>query len=1205
MKHMDLLKCPLSAANLIEASAGTGKTYTIAGLYLRLLLEKGFLVSQILVVTFTIAATDELRNRIRNLIRNALLGITEKEAPHPGDLFLCSIVSRYRGDGTAVERLTLALRSFDESCIFTIHSFCMQALSENAFESGSPFEREFTADEDKLLSRIVDDFWRINFYNENPLLIQYIISSIDNTQLLGLLKKQLKDPLFDIVPKITKIKTGTLVNSLESLALFLGKLAKAWEKNKADIEKIFDDCINEKSINLRNYPVKSIKKWTESLSSFLSTGDIFGKFEQRNKFTTTSIIDSTNKGHEPRIHGFFDQWEEFLNEREKLTGLLEKYVLKIKIDLLKYTGIELQKRKKEMNIISFNDLIENMHSALKGPGRKALVKAITGKFRAALIDEFQDTDSVQYDIFTAIFNSPESILFIIGDPKQAIYGFRGADVFSYIKASSNTKSRYTLGTNFRSSSELIKAVNTIFKKARNPFVFGDKKISFNEVGPSPDADKFKLTVDGKSEPPMNIWFINRDYATMKNDIISKGAAEAIVSGEVASEISRLLRLGREKKALIDGEPVEPRHIAVLVRANYQAGVIQQSLGELSIPSVLYGSDSIFKSGEAAELKIIMGAIIDPSMGGLIKAALVTDFFGYSGDDLFKLIKDEDSWEEILNSFYEYSRIWLNHGFMAMARFILKDRDMRARFLSMPQGERRITNLLHIFEVLHSAESQDKLGMEGLLKWFGEKLEDGVASEESEIRLETDDDAVKLITIHRSKGLEYPIVFCPFMWGNSDVSSKDVFSFHDPGSDDRPTLDIGSGDSNNLRIAGREQLAENVRLMYVALTRAKSRCYFTWGKINETGTSALAYILHQPEGLDMEDPLAGLSEHMGRISYEDMVSDLKGLAEESSGTVKLSFLEESPSTPMPKSSLENVDLSFRKFAGYIPDNWKIASYSSLISGVEYDAEEYFQELEEKPSEVEVLHGDEKSIFKFHRGARAGTCIHEIFEDIDFQDYDDIDGVVSGKLSRYGFEETWKDVLKNMVHKVLSTPLDDSKSLTLKTLKRSDRLNELEFYFPLEKIYSQGLSEIFKANGSSDMAMGFYRNIEKLGFSPVRGFLKGYIDLVFHANGKYYLVDWKSNHLGNDISDYDFNAINASMREHYYTLQYHIYTVALDNYLRLRIGDSYNYNENFGGVFYIYTRGVDPGHGNDYGIFYDLPDSGLISKLSEYLTGPLIK
>lgn len=1202
--EFDLLKSPLAGANLIEASAGTGKTYTIVALYLRLILERNLSANQILVVTFTEAATGELRDRVRNRIREAIEVFSGQKND---DAFLSSLAADHPDPVLGCRQLQAALRDFDQAAIFTIHGFCHRVLHESAFESGSYFDTELVADQQQLKRQVVADFWRKNFYQASPLFFNFAVArNLTPGELLSLLGNRAEQPFIKIIPAGEIPDTADLEMKFQAC---FAELANAWANVRHEVGELLSNC---EGLKRSQYKVDNIARWLAAMESYLSSnGSDPQPFKEFEKFTTSTIQGATKKGHTPLEHDFFDSCEDFMKVQKELIDAFERRLLGLKTALFDFAGKELAERKQEADVLSFDDLLRNLHYALKHDGGDELARFIRSKFPAALIDEFQDTDPVQYAIFKKIFDHKDSTLFLIGDPKQAIYAFRGADIFAYIEAAKNLDRHFTLGKNWRSDPHLIAGVNAVFSRANCPFVYDE--IPFHPVAPGKlfdDREAFHIAE--KLEPPLQLWFLTADRFENAGNVIRKPEAQASIAETVASEISRLLNLSKNGQATITGNPLEAGQIAVLVRRNSEAGLLQKALTALRIPSVLYSTENIFDTSEAMEMERLLAGLVEPDNERLLKAALATEMMGIRGEQLEQMqIGDEGEWERWLIAFKRYHELWGAGGFIRMFRRLSSEQGLLARLMTLPQGERRITNALHLAEVLHQAAVENKLNMAGLLKWFSEQRDpESLRLEEHQLRLESDENAVKLVTMHKSKGLEYPIVFCPFTWSGSKVRNvSEPLLFHDEADGMTLTLDLGSPEADTHRqIAEKELLAENVRLLYVALTRAKNRCYLVWGRFNQAETSAPAYVLHPPASVAGLNPVAATAEKFNALTEAGLMAELKEVETTAQGAIELSIMPDRPGEIYDLISADSGYLSCRRFTGAIDREWRISSFSSLVSDQPHRADlADHDELILPEGSVEAAAVEPRSeemplnIFMFPRGAAAGTMLHEIFEQLIFTGVEDssTDDLVAEKLREHGFEQKWRGVLSSMVRDVLYTPLDPNlPQLELRCIEQQDRLNELEFYFPLNRISNKELREIFSSYIDSSHFGSFPEMIGRLNFAPAKGFMKGFIDLVFRFDERFYLVDWKSNFLGDRIENYDELSLTAAMINEMYILQYHIYSLALHRYLKVRVA-GYDYDSHFGGVYYIFLRGVTPERGPAYGIFRDRPPRELMESLSERL------
>ncbi len=1205
---LNLLTCPLKGTSLIEASAGTGKTYAITGLFLRLVLEKKLSADEILVVTFTEAATEELKDRIRTRLREAIEAFSTGFAK---DAFLNDLVQKSKTNSdrlAALRSLKEAVRIFDEARIYTIHGFCRKMLHEYAFESGSLFDTELVTDQADLKREVVEDFWRIHFYKEATLFVNYVIQGkIGPDTFFSLLGKKTISPELKIIPELETIDSAEEERQFKEA---FDEACSAWPTAKAEVERIL---LADKGLKLNQYKKANIPGWIQAMDDFLASGGsnpvLFDTF---NKFCSSVLEKSVKKNCSVPEHSFFNLCETLKDCSEELSNVFEKRLLWLKIKLFQYMQKELEQRKKKKNIMFFDDLLLNLYSSLKGEGGRGLSQNMRSIFKAALIDEFQDTDPVQYSIFKSVFGVADSILFLIGDPKQAIYGFRGADVFAYMDAAAHAQTRYTLNENWRSEPDLITAVNAVFESSDLPFIYNE--IPFHRVStPAAKKDHELLRIDeAESTAPMHLWFVDAGKITGSDKPVSKAEARVMIANAVASEISRLLFLSKEKKAVLGERPLREMDIAVLVRQNSEANVIKAALSALNIPSVLYTTDNLFASHEALEVERIMAAVAQPDSEKLLKVSLATDMLGVSGEQINSMIEDEPEWEKWLIKFREYHTLWQEHGFMRMFKSMTLKQDIMPRLMLLEDGERRCTNMSHLSEILHQVSAEKRPGMTGLVKWLSERRNnDAPSDEEHQLRLESDENAVRLVTIHRSKGLEYPLVLCPFSWANSRTRDpKGPFLFHDKSGDMRLTLDLGSDDLKMNRIlAEKEMLAENLRLLYVALTRAKNRCYLVLGRFNQSETSAPAYLFHQTVSDDGDNIVNVAGAGFKTLSDKEVFADLEKVRDRAGGTMRLYEMPDIDGMKYSPLYSKEDSLHCRKFGGKIDRQFRISSFSSLISGRHHSAELDDSEVEggfdEHGSADEVLlDQDELSgIFSFPKGARPGTFMHDILEHLDFVEKDDshMKELVETKLLEYGFEPEWNETICEMLKNVLAVSLEpDRNDFTFSSIPNRDRLNEPGFYFPLKSLSPEKLKRIFEKLPLAESVSDFSGQLGKLNFLPVKGFMKGYIDMVFQFQNRFYIVDWKSNFLGPNVKNYGPESLDSSMKNEFYVLQYHIYTAALNKYLQLRIPD-YSYEKHFGGVFYIFLRGVEPKIGPDYGVYRDRPSGELIEKLCSELIG----
>jgi exodeoxyribonuclease V beta subunit len=1055
--ELNAAQTPLeSGFTVIEASAGTGKTTTISAIVLRLLAEQGIPLEQILVTTYTELATAELRGRIRETIADAL---GQTHLP-----FVAEIVKGITNRKQFERRLKLALQSFDEAPIFTIHGFCARVLADRAFESGVPFEAELVTDQSRFLHEVADDFWRSHFYTDDSIMAGVLRERLTPARLVELLIQLTNNPTLRVTPS---------------------------SENRAVLE---------------------------------------------NKIT--ELCRAGRDG-------------------EELKELTKGFIVSIQSEFCEWAREELRRRKTDRRVQSFDDMLTRLDEALRCERGSELRKSLRERFTVALVDEFQDTDPVQYSIFSQIYGSSDCSVFFIGDPKQAIYGFRGADVFTYLEAAKVADRRYTLGRNWRSEAKLLGGVSAIFSQRDDPFVI--ESIDLSPVTASGKADAEPLTIGDQRDQPLRFWIASTD---------DKVRVEEAVAAEIASLLAGETKIGTRK--------IEPRDIAVLVNNNTQPIGVQQALADYRIPSVVYSAASVLKSGEASELLHVLLAVAQPTHEKIVRAALATEVLGLKASALEDLSSDEAEWEATLNRFADYHLVWRDQGFVQMMRALLIGEKVRSRLLRWRDGERRLTNILHLIELLHAACVENRLGIDGLIKWLARQISlGGELKDEHELRLESDEDAVRIVTIHKSKGIEYGITFCPFARKEPWSGAKEFLKFHE---DDKLVLDLEES-AEHKKIRNREELAESVRQLYVGLTRAKHRNYLIWQERKTKSKSAVAWLFSKEASVDVFLEKKGESNTSSSVRAAFSESDAIAIEDLPEGGEKV--FAPIPSLP--------TSLAPRVFDGEIDRSWRISSFSSLISEraeepetPDYDSVESGVEAVEEPvSPAQGIHA-------FPGGMRAGTCLHLILEELDFGDLSQ--SLVLKRLSDFRFE-TFAEVVCDTLEKMLRVPLGRP-GFTLSQISRASRLSELEFTFPITALTTSRLGKIFQVD---ELPLA----IDRLQFAPANGFMKGFIDLVFEREGRFYFVDWKSNWLGTDAASYAPEKIATEMARNFYTLQLSIYAVALHRYLQRRL-PGYAYEKNFGGAFYIFLRGIDPGK-PDNGVLFTRPPRKFIEQLDEIFHG----
>ena len=1123
MENLDPLHIPLAGINLIEASAGTGKTRAITTLYLRLVVEAALVANRILVVTYTNAATNELRVRIRERLLQIRDAFLNSQAPEDDELANC-LLSLTSDNNSAIRQLTNAACSFDEAAIFTIHGFCKRVLVDSAFENGLPFKTKLIADTKDLLREVVEDFWRREFYNASPIMVQYFLDQHYSPEmLLEQIEQYLNKPY---------VQTDTIGNesdrdTLEQVLTTKFLLARdLWLTHRANIEDIL---LNSSVLNRQIYSLKSLPSWLEAMHEYLTLDvpkvTLFKNFE---KFTTPILQapGSVKKGKTAPYNPFFDACQAL---KVICRDIGNYYSSQISDKLLEWCKSETSTRKFQKQVQSYDDLLLNMHAVLRHPRKgNALVESLRKRYSAILIDEFQDTDPMQYEIFSHIYTGTSKPVFLVGDPKQAIYSFRGADIFTYLSARCAIPNHYTLDVNWRSDTLLVTALNAVFGTTKQPpFLFDS--IPFQKACPTAEHRRLeKLWIRDNLEPPLRLWFL-KNYNS--DQPVSRSVAVESVVWATAAEISRLLNLGARGCACIGETPYKGNSralvggdIAVLVQSHWQGKKIRNALLQLGVPSIQHASDSVFTSPEACQMEWLLSSFLEPNNEDLARLVLASDLFGLCGEDLYKLREDEQAWSDWLGKLHDYRQLWLKFGFMQVFRTLLVREHIPQRLLAFRDGKRRLTNFLHLSELLHLTSCLRPSGGD-LLKWLRKnRCSPSNKDEGQQYRLESDENLVRIVTVHKSKGLEYPVVFCPFFWDgrlSTEQKAKRNSLYHSADDFDHISLFFGVSDDNNLhQQARREEVSEKLRLFYVALTRAKQRCYVSMGKIRGAETSPIAWLLHQPLEFDKsQDAIEITSQRFQAMSSKDLLYDLHSVLEESSA-ISLELLPQEPAQRyQPPTIVDEPELTARSFTGSIKESCRVSSFTRLITSQHYVS----PLLEEQQAEsITTIVGRESGILEFPRGVRAGICLHTILEKLDFteQNREYLELLVERTLIKYGFDVVnWKLIVADMVKRVLETPLDVKGDIQLARVAPEQRLNELEFHYFLNHLSSDSLKSVLERHLDSP----FCRIIDMLEFSPFRGYMRGYIDLIFEYGGKFYIVDYKSNWLGVELIAYRRNKI----------------------------------------------------------------------------------
>jgi len=1158
-EKLNVFKIFLNGINLIEASAGTGKTFTIVLLYLRLLLGIGkkkvytrkLRVHEILVVTFTNAAKEELYIRIKNGIQNLYAACIKKNKIDPTFMFF---LKEIKDLDEAIYVLKQAENDINNTAIYTIHGFCQHILQLHTFKLNYILKDTIIENEDDLYLQATQDFWRHCFYKLPEDIIKIIHQYYKSPD--DLLKKI--KPLFHIQSiqiEKKKLNNENLVilhqKNIEKINCF----KKIWLIYH---QKIFQK-INTLKINKKIYNNFNLTKWINNITIWAKSNTKDYTIPISLKYFTKKHIEKNTINHDCSKCIIFEKTEEILKNNFSLKEFIIIYGIK-KINKFLLT------EKKKRSLLGFNDLLNVLLKTIKK--EKSLKDLIIKKYPAAFIDEFQDTDIQQYKIFDFLYKKNEQItLFLIGDPKQAIYSFRGADIFSYLYAKSKIKKYYYLDTNFRSSINMCKSINLLFSQNSNPFIF--KNIPFIPMIPCSKNLKMKFTIHDIPQIPIS-FFLQEKQEICINDY------QIWIAKQCANEVSYWLtcaKIGKAKITTKNGEKIlTSNDIAILVRNKKEANLIQQELQRLNIIST-YSSDqnSIFKTFDAQELLWILESILEPDNEKLLQQSIATHILKKLLSILQKKSKNESSYF-IIEKLYEYHDIWENIGIFHMIKTMILEYQKNSNTIEENKNYIKNLNFLHIAELLQE-KFQDFRKKISLVRWFQKKiLQKQQTLYNERIRCFDPSPSVKITTIHKSKGLEYPIVWIPF---SIDFNQSRLSIYHDRKSF-KIFFDISESD-HSLKKSDEERLAEDIRFLYVALTRSIVHC--------SIGIACLIKKkIQDRNSSDIHKSGLGHTIQNGiPMNYKNLFNTLKKISID-----HLIELKKNANSSRLSDNKKNIYLIDEPIFlnKKVKSIWNITSFTALNKENQL-LENNDKEIVLESSLIENKKNNDKylTIHNFPKGKKTGLMIHYILKNLHMLNKKD-ENWFSHILKEYNLPVKWTSVLISWIQDIINRPINET--IILSKINKQSCIKELEFFLPINNtLYSRELNNIIQSIDPISIIS------PKLSFNPVKGILKGFIDLVFFWEKKYYIIDYKSNWLGKNNSFYSHENIKKEIINKRYDLQYQIYTIALHKYLQKKI-KNYNYKDHFGGVFYIFLRAIDYQKKNN-GIFYTIPNYSLIKKI----------
>ncbi|MRN39326.1 exodeoxyribonuclease V subunit beta [Neisseria sp. N95_16] len=1165
------LSIPIQGTNLIEASAGTGKTYGIAALFTRLIVLEKMPVDKVLVVTFTKAATAELKTRLRARLDEVLQALESVanaaedsdglnqycEREHPGDVFLKGLLQQalaQESQARLIVRLKAAIGDFDNASIYTIHGFCQRVLRDFAFLCQTQFDVELADDSRERLLVPAQDFWRERISND-PMAAELVFRHRETPQTM----------LAEIRPFVSRPYL-VFRRPENGLAAARTDLQQAWENIQGrlkNIEEAFWQAFDGGILSGTFFKKPSYQSLFAALWHAAETGrlppsdaDSLKRLENLRADVLPKKLkkkQSLSSQTEAELHGLGllgEKLQAAADEEENALTLL-------KLDLLDHINQALAEQKKSRRERTFDDLLLDVFNALQpaNPHAQALAEAVAATWQVALIDEFQDTDPLQYQIFSEIFIRQNKPLFLVGDPKQAIYSFRGADIYAYLQAAEDAQQHYTLATNFRSHAKLINGIGALFQCKNRPFVL--ENIDYNPVGAVREESRLS-----PSRPAVQVrWLHGNETEPLDKDVLRKRAAEYC-----ADEIAFALNEAAKGRLNFKERPLESGDIAVLVRTHNEGSMIAQALKSRRIQSVLLHRESVFESPEAQGLAALLDFWLNPRRTESLRFALSGVLFGYDADALYALNQSEAGLLAWIDSAERAAQLWQQKGIYTTMQHFSAEHGIEIRLLSDGNG-RSLTNYHQLLERL-SEENEQSHSPASLHQWLLAQInlaENGKAGDNNVLRLESDEALVKIVTMHAAKGLQYPLVYCPFVWDAQDNKAHDWQILHRDGGESELLAEHQLDDDDHTQLAD-EEMAERLRLLYVALTRAEEQLSIYAAYCQDTDDNTFAYLL---EGH------ADSTREAVKAAYEGERKAGKGAAEmamlknnwarfinkqaENENT-DFVFTEDTPPSAAYHSA-KQTEVQYQA-ADIPPRGFEYIRHTSF-TGLSRHVKAHDSEREElqpsldaaeshiRPSEnvVEKIDHDELSIHHFPRGTNAGLCLHDMLENLDFQrSAAEQSEQILETLTRHGFEEKWLPAVMTMLDCCRETPISGKD--TLSDIQPSERLPEMGFTLYMQDFNLAALRAWF-AQPHLGLPPECIEAAQRLDFQDVQGYLNGFIDMTCIASdGQVCVIDYKSNYLGANAAAYTPQAMNEAMGEHHYYLQALIYAIAVGRYFKLR-------------------------------------------------------
>ena len=1184
--------------SVIEASAGTGKTWTISHLVPRLLVDGAVSgIGEVLLVTFTEDAARELGEQTRRQLAT-LVGYADTGTPPAEHQFgIRLLLDRLNAlpapeRHTAVLRLRLALDESDQLAVSTIHAFCKQVLGSEGFLCGMPAGFEVLPDPGDVKSDAVSDTWRTELATDALLAGVAARGQWSVEKDLTAWHTLTRRPSIRMDPEppsLQEVRTR-VVQALEAVQAARGDIRRLQQIAARDQVRLNQSAKNPGAesvaqLDIWHTQLETVNPHQPSVEILQIVGRLAGA---QSWFRWQGAVGKAARA-----------------EANALPIVVAASAVEASIGatgwawlahLRQVAGQRYERSLRRTNAVTYDGLIQHLHRALcTGPNRAALAQRLSDKWTVGLIDESQDTDQQQLEIFRAIFDRGTGLgrLILVGDPKQAIYSFRGGDLYAYLSARPTAEARISsLATTYRSAPGLVTALNTLFGRHR---AFGTPDLAYPEATSARQDDDLPLPDDGHGR--LVAWVVPNDGT---EDWTGAQLRRTRAAACAATAIVNLL----DRPAGADAAPILPSQVAVLTRTNREARLIYKALRERGVPAVVRDDGDVMHSEVASDLATVLKAVLAPTNPGWRHAAMATRLFGYTSAMLAALTsRDGEQW---LASFSEWHTVWHQRGIAALMARLEADSKATLRLAQTPAGERHLTDLRHLVELLQAREAEGLRAPDKLMKWFdGERVSEGSSSEERLYRLEADGDAVQVVTVHRAKGLEFDFVFCPYLWSvRPDARVTDRLLVRRA---DGWVLADGAQRDNRVEhcFYTAERLREDVRLAYVALTRARRRVTLLAGPLGYTAKAplpptALDWLLRPEEPVDsLEDWYTATVARKKEAATCEHGDTLRSLHAACPDVLTVSAPPAPTKTAWTGSDHGDIDMQSRPTPELDLHAWRLSSFSQLAHGRHDERERRDAVVEPEGAGVsdvvaEAMNAD-VPLAAFARGTHAGHCLHELLEHWDFQG--DPAALVEVSLRRHRLYST--EAARAVQH-----TLDTLKTIQLTSLDAglgtaaSDRnLSEWEFLLPLGRdgITGQMLSDLFARHARTADERQYAQDLAGLPGQAVSGMLTGYIDRLVRVDDRWGVVDWKSNYLGPRFTDYSQQALWRCAAGQHYLLQVHLYLVALRRYLQFYQSGAPNVSGSL-----LFVRGVLPG--TSQGILEITPPEPLLDELDDLFVAP---